>query len=238
MAKRIRARQFFGWFLVVLIIACAILVMRQGWLPARYTPLPAIDLANPDNWFVDWRLAELRYERGLCRSVMIEPVITASPIRDKPLQKGCGWVNAVRIKQAGGIRISVGRISCQAGAALALWLAHDVQPLAKKILQSPVRSISHLGTYSCRNIIGRKFWRKTRSQHATANAIDIASFKLKDGRRISVKRHWNGDDEKARFLHEVHARACRYFRVSLSPDFNAAHHDHFHFDRGPLSRCK
>jgi hypothetical protein len=24
----------------------------------------------------------------------------------------------------------------------------------------------------------------------------------------------------------------------LGPEYNAAHHDHFHLDRGPLMRCK
>jgi hypothetical protein len=26
--------------------------------------------------------------------------------------------------------------------------------------------------------------------------------------------------------------------VVLGPEYNAAHHDHFHLDRGPLMRCK
>ncbi len=238
MAKKRRRLRYFRWFLLALVLAGCTLVLRQGWLPARYTPLPAIDLANDNNWFADWRLAELKYERGLCRSVMIRPAIIARPVDDKPLSNGCGWVNGVRIKRAGGASISVGRISCEAGAALALWIAHDVQPLAKAILGAPVSSIKHLGTYSCRNIIGRPFWRKTRSQHATANAIDISGFKLANGSRVSVKKHWKGKGKKARFLRAVHERACRYFRVAIGPEFNSAHHDHFHYDRGPLSRCK
>ncbi|MGI9478102.1 MAG: extensin family protein, partial [Hyphomicrobiaceae bacterium] len=32
--------------------------------------------------------------------------------------------------------------------------------------------------------------------------------------------------------------ACHYFRVALSPAFNAAHRDHFHFDRGILWTCQ
>ena len=238
MAKRRRKTKLFRWLLLALVLTGGVLIMRQGWLPARFTPLRAIELTNPNNWLVDWRLAELKYERGLCRSVMIKPVVIASPIADKPLIKGCGWVNAVRLKRAGGTRISVGRITCEASAALALWITHDVQPLAKEILGSSVSSISHLGTYSCRNIIGRKFWRKTRSQHATANAIDISAFKLQNGSRVSVKKHWNAKGKKSRFLKAIHKRACRYFRVAIGPEFNDAHHDHFHYDRGPLSRCK
>lgn len=237
MAKRRRGR-IFRWVLLAVMAAIAVLTLREGWLPARYTPLPAVDLTNPNNWFVDWRLAELKYARGLCRSVMIPPTVTAKPVSDNPLQKGCGWVNAVRMTSAGGAQISLSRVTCEAGAALTLWIAHDVQPLAQEIFGSKVRSIQDMGVYSCRNIIGRKFWRKTRSQHATANAVDIASFTLADGKRIIVKRHWKDKGNKGKFLRAVHKRACRYFRVALGPDFNAAHSNHFHYDRGPLSRCK
>lgn len=236
MAKR-RFR-FFRWFLVALVIGLVVLTLRQGWLPARYTLLPAIDLANPNNWFVDWRLAELKDEKGLCRAVMIPPNVRAKSVSDRPLKKGCGWINAVRLSSAGGARISVRRVTCEVGAALALWMTHDVQPLAQEIFGSKVQSVQHMGVYSCRNIIGSKYLRKTRSQHATANAIDIGGFSLANGMRIRVKRDWKGGGKKARFLHEIHRRACRYFRVAIGPEFNAAHHNHFHYDRGPFSRCK
>jgi hypothetical protein len=77
-----------------------------------------------------------------------------------------------------------------------------------------------------------------RSQHAIANAVDIAGFVLADGRRIAVKGNWHADTAEGRFLRDVHRRACAYFRVVLGPDHNAAHHNHFHLDRGPLSRCR
>ena len=95
-----------------------------------------------------------------------------------------------------------------------------------------------MGVYSCRNIIGSKFWVTRRSEHAKANAVDIGAFRLKNGSTISVRKHWKGTGKKAQFLRAVHLGACRYFRVVLGPEFNRAHHDHFHFDRGPLWRCK
>ena len=33
-------------------------------------------------------------------------------------------------------------------------------------------------------------------------------------------------------------RACRYFRVAIGPEFNEAHWNHLHFDRGIFARCK
>ena len=40
------------------------------------------------------------------------------------------------------------------------------------------------------------------------------------------------------FLARVHESACRYFRVAIGPAYNAAHRDHFHYDRGPYTACR
>ena len=77
-----------------------------------------------------------------------------------------------------------------------------------------------------------------RSQHALANAVDIGGFRLENGLEINVARDWKGDDREARFLRAVHERACRYFRVAIGPDFNAAHWNHFHYDRGVMKTCR
>jgi hypothetical protein len=78
----------------------------------------------------------------------------------------------------------------------------------------------------------------TRSRHATAEAWDVAGFVLADGRRIRVARDWKGRSREARFLHELRDGACLYFDGVLSPDYNAAHRDHLHLDRGPFRMCR
>ena len=98
--------------------------------------------------------------------------------------------------------------------------------------------LGDMGTYDCRNIVGNPLWKGLRSQHATANAIDISGFTLADGRSISVLKDWKGEGKDAEFLHEVHRRSCRYFRVALGPNFNVAHANHFHFDRGLMWTCR
>lgn len=214
------------------------IIMRQGLLPAAWSPLPALDLGDSGAWLVDWRIAELKRDRALCMRVLKAPVISASPVSPSPYKDGCGWENAVRISNAGGASLSVGTVSCEVAAGIAMWLAHEVQPRALAILGSRVTSVQHLGSYSCRDVVGRKFLPSVRSQHATANALDIGGFRLADGRSISVLRHWSGTGAEARFLREIHARACRYFRLAIGPEYNAFHRDHFHYDRGYLSRCK
>jgi hypothetical protein len=237
-----RARKRIGrvLFLVLLVpIAAGVAVaFRHGVVPPAINPLPALDLGIANPWLVDWRLASLKHNPALCRRVLVSPHIEAQPIVDNPIHKGCGWINAVRMSQAGGVRAGFDKVACQAAAALALWLEHDVQPLALEMLGQRVASVQSFGSYVCRNIVGSRVWKNFRSQHAFANAIDIKGFNLADGRRIGVAKYWRGSGSEARFLHAVHGRACRYFRVVLGPDHNAAHHDHFHLDRGPFTRCR
>lgn len=237
-AQRRRRPRVRTGLLLALAAAIVFLVMRQGVLPTWLSPLPALDLSVPNAWFVDWRIAELKRDRALCARVLHLPVISAQPVPPNPIKNGCGWENAVRISSAGGASLSVGTVSCEVAAGIAMWLAHDVQPLAREIFGSRVTSVQHMGTYACRNVLGRKLWSDVRSEHATANALDVSAFTLANGRQISVARHWSGTGSEARFLREIHARACRYFRVAIGPEFNALHRDHFHYDRGILSRCK
>jgi hypothetical protein len=224
--------------LFVLIAAGTAFAFRQGLVAPYVNPLPLIDLATPRPWLVDWRLAGIRYYPSVCARTLKAPHIEAEPIADRPIEDGCGWSNGVRLYAAGGVRASFGQVTCETAVALALWLEHEVQPAAAEMLGQKVASIQSWGSYACRNIVGNRLWSGRRSQHATANAADIGGFTLADGRRISVRAHWRSEGAEGRFLRAVHARACPYFRAALGPDYNRAHHDHFHLDRGPFSRCR
>ena len=235
---RTRRPNTYHALLVALLLVAALFVVREGLLPNRWNLLAALDLAEPDAWFVDWRLAALRTDADACSKALRTPWIAATLVPDAPIKDGCGWINGVRLAEAGGAGLSVDRVTCELAAALALWLSHDVQPRAQEILGTKVASVQHFGGYACRNIKGNAAWENMRSEHARANALDIAGFVLTSGRQISVVRHWTGDGPEARFLRAVHAAACRTFRVSLGPDYNEAHRNHFHYDRGLFSRCK
>lgn len=224
--------------LLMLVFAATFAAFWFGMVPQRLSPFAPLTLDQPAQWFVDPKLAALRRDPALCQTVLRSPYAVASPIPDVPIEKGCGLRNAVRIGAVGGARLPADRLACEMAAALALWVEYEVQPTAQEHFGQRVQSISQMGTYACRNIVGNAFLAGVRSQHATANAIDIGGFTLTDGRHISVLRGWPGTSAEARFLREIHRRSCHYFRVSLGPDFNAAHKDHFHFDRGPLWTCR
>ncbi|MGH6866953.1 MAG: extensin family protein [Methyloceanibacter sp.] len=206
----------------------------SGIVPQALSPLSPLSLDKGDQWFVDLRLAALRRDPTLCRSILKQPYVNAIPVADNPPENGCGWANSFEFSEIGGARISVRPLTCEMAAALALWARYELQPAAMAIFGHPVVKIDHLGTYSCRNIEGKN----RRSEHASADAIDISDFTLRDGRKISVLHHWRSARLEATFLRRIQRAACRYFRVTLGPEYNAAHADHLHFDRSVFWSCR
>lgn len=231
-------RAVFQLVLVVLLSGATFGAFWFGLVPQRLSPFAPVSLERPPGWFLDPKLAALRRDPGLCQSVLKAPHIDATPVDDQPYKNGCGWINGVKFSMAGGARLGVEPITCEMAAAVTLWIEHEVQPAATSAFGKRVSSIEDMGTYDCRNIVGNSMWKDVKSQHASANAVDIAGFTLEDGRKISVLKDWPVKGAEAAFLRAIKGRSCGYFRVSLGPDFNAAHKNHFHFDRGPMWTCK
>jgi hypothetical protein len=231
-------RNFLRALLALLLVAVVFAAFWFGLVPQRYSPFAPIALDDPPTWFLDPRLAAMRNDPALCRAVLRAPHIVASPIPDMVQPNGCGWTNAVRISQVGGAEIGLEQLTCETATGLALWVEQDVQPLAVAMFGSRVVWMQDMGTYSCRNMIGNKRWVNMRSQHSLANAVDIGGFRLANGKQMSITRDYKADSPEGRFLREAHMRACRYFRVAIGPEFNEAHRDHLHFDRGIFTRCK
>ena len=197
-------------------------------------PWTELDLGRPIGAFTGRKLADLADEGPLCRDLLQRAGIAFVSLPARSAADGqCGYGDAVRFGSDGAVAIdyrpsNLGT-NCAVAAALALWEWHVVQPAALRHFGQQVEVIDHFGSYSCRRIYGRSegAW----SEHSTANAVDIAGFRLADGTRISVLRDWAGSDQEARFLRDVRDGACSLFSTVLSPDYNAAHRDHFHFDQ-------
>jgi hypothetical protein len=119
-------------------------------------------------------------------------------------------------------------LACPIVSALDGWFAGGVQPAAMKWFGVPVAEIKQISAYSCRGMNGQQGAKI--SEHAFGNALDIASFTLADGRRITVKDGWRGLPEEQGFLRDVHASACQQFSTVLAPGSNAFHYDHIHVD--------
>src|SRR5262245_26210170 len=120
-ARRRRPR-ILRTILLVLVLGGVAFAFRQGLVPSWLNPLPALDLGRANPWLADWRLAAMKYNPELCRRVLVAPYTDAQPIADSPPRDGCGWTNAVRMSQAGGVRAGFDKLTCEAATALALWL--------------------------------------------------------------------------------------------------------------------
>jgi hypothetical protein len=134
-------------------------------------------------------------------------------------------------------------MSCPLAEATRRWLMESVQPASLHHFRQPVRALRTLGTYNCRpiNTGGEEANSGRLSEHAFANALDVAGFTLADGREIALVRDWEGDAARRGFLRDVRDGACKAFRTTLGPEYNDLHRDHFHLDMarrpfGPVCR--
>lgn len=204
-------------------------LLRQRPQDLPWTPL---DLSQPVGLFTGRKLAALTGDRAQCLALLDRAGIAYTPMQPGGGDGRCGYADAVRLKpEQGMIGLSPVGVapSCPMAAALRVWEWQVVQPAAQRLFGQPVRTITHFGAYSCRRMYGRSSG--DFSEHATADAIDVSAFILADGRRISVVGDWKGEGKDAAFLHQVRDGACGLFSTVLSPDYNAAHHDHFHLDQ-------
>ncbi|MES1188447.1 MAG: extensin family protein [Myxococcales bacterium] len=120
---------------------------------------------------------------------------------------------------------------------MALGLARFEQVLneeAERYLGQEVARVEQGGTYNCRKMARFDLV----SEHSYANAIDIRSVTLKNGRKLSVLATFgrtNAEPQRpeARFWRSVANRLYDEgaFSVVITPFFDGLHKDHIHLDQ-------
>jgi hypothetical protein len=112
-------------------------------------------------------------------------------------------------------------------------MAGAVVSTADDLVPHGVVAMQHMGTYNCRVIAGTS----KLSQHASGDAIDFGGFRLEGGVTYTLKEHWEHDDTTpstpgGKFLYAAAHRWYDKFiwNIILTPNYNAAHDDHFHVD--------
>lgn len=151
--------------------------------------------------------------------------VDIAPIRDS---SACYIDHPVKVSTlARGVALKpAGTFNCQAALAAAEWLQEDAGPAARKRYLTGIAEVRNMSSYSCRRIRGSSTW----SEHSKGNALDIGSFKLKNGRVVVVERQ-NIFAFRARgFLNAARKGACDEFSTVLGPGSDADHADHFHLD--------
>ena len=154
-----------------------------------------------------------------------------------------GIANAVRLpKELNGVRMLVPPRSSKWGL-LDCRLALVLDDLTKLLAKHDIVAMSVGNFYRPWS----RLRKRVKSQHHYGLAADIVSFTLQDGRKLSVERDFQATIGEAvcgpdAVMHEVTDEAVRLrnvvcdvaraklFHHMLSPSFDAAHRDHFHWD--------
>jgi hypothetical protein len=159
---------------------------------------------EPDEWSDTEVIAALR--ECLRRLAPLGAEIeVAEPVR----QERCGAPAPVMLKRLGpgAARVELqppAMLNCAMVASLHTWVEKTLQPAAQELLGSQVVRIRNVSGYSCRNRVGTVFHADRLSEHALANAIDIAGFVTADGRTVDVLGQWG---PTARDLREQQEKA-------------------------------
>lgn len=130
----------------------------------------------------------------------------------------CMIKDAVRIESFPKTKLSGPvTLNCTTSLSLANWLE-----------EIEAKEVEHFGSYNCRKIYGTNIM----SEHSFGSAVDIASIN-----GISLRTEWKKNDANGEYLRQAGKVACKHFANALTPDYNAAHHDHFHLDNGYQRIC-
>jgi hypothetical protein len=220
-----------GAFLLATAAGAGFLV-ADAYLPPEHLPWKPLALDRPLGAATRTQL--LRSEGLACSDALRRGRLAFAEVAPSKSGGFCEVADAVRLRAA--LRPSGATMTCRQALAYALWERQVVQPAAAALFGTPVTAVEHYGSYACRTRYGREG--APASEHATANALDVAAFRLADGTRISVLDDWPDTTAKGQFLRRVRDGGCRIFSSALSPDYNAAHRDHLHLDMGGWRSCR
>jgi hypothetical protein len=164
-----------------------------------------------------------------CRLALSDAIAMAPSIPDVHGAGGCGGEDLVRLeavvlpdKHLVAVKPAA-ILRCAMATAIADWVRTDIAPLAAG-LGSIVTDLDNFDSFECR---GRnRAAGAPLSEHGRANALDVRSFKLANGRAISLTDRTVSRELRENVLHSV----CARFSTVLGPGSDWYHEDHIHLD--------
>jgi hypothetical protein len=225
-----------GKSLLTVVIIVAIATVGYRWLPSHYNPFVPLTLDDPPGKITQFKLRRLTPQE--CEALLSQAnqrrLIRTQPVADS--RGECPLNDVVRVRDFGPVSLNSSFLaSCPLALSSALYVSHQARPLTRGDLGSELTRIEHLGSFACRNIYHRPDAR--RSEHATAEALDISAFRLANGQRITVLNGWRSEKTQP-WLKAMLAASCGYYGNGLGPDYNAAHANHFHFGKRGYGLCR
>ncbi|QLK61659.1 extensin [Enterobacteriaceae bacterium Kacie_13] len=223
--------------ILIVLISFALWIAER--IPAAYNPMAPISVSDSPNLITRYKLRRLDNNPQGCLEAL-ERAQAAGAIQFTSVGNmggRCPLKDPVRVRGFGDVSLSSSYLaSCRLALSSAMFVSQVAKPLATEVLRSPLVRIDHLGSYACRNIYNKPNARL--SEHATAEALDIAGFRLKDGRQLTVLKQWSQTSGEGQFIHTLFTQSCLYFGNSIGPDYNAAHANHFHLGLRWFGFCR
>lgn len=126
---------------------------------------------------------------------LLAPIAADVEVSEPVKREQCGAPAPVLVRRigsgAGKIEINPPAVlNCAMVVSLHAWVEKSLQPAAREGLGSPIARLRNASGYVCRARNGHPLGTDKLSEHALANAIDIAGFITADGRTIDVARSW------------------------------------------------
>ena len=152
-------------------------------------PAPSTSTVEPRDLAL-WPETEIAAALRACTTLLADHTLqfeAQPPVR----QGSCGAAAPIKVSSVGRAAVSLqppSVMNCAVAAAVSRWVERVLQPAAQELLASPVVRMLGTGSYTCRNRNGAADG--PISEHAFANAFDVAGFVLADGRTINVLGGW------------------------------------------------
>jgi hypothetical protein len=164
---------------------------------------------KPDVWSEEEVIAALRECLRLLAPIAAD-VEVAQPLKHEQ----CGAPAPVALKRigsgAGKVEINPpATLNCAMVVSLHSWVEKTLQPAAQENLGSPIARLRNASGYACRARNGSPLNSDKLSEHAKANAIDIAGFVTADGRTVEVARFWGPTARDLREAERIAAERAR-----------------------------
>lgn len=225
--------------LFLLVVGVTTFPWLKSQLPEQYNPFIPLSVTDPPGLITQYKLRRLSKNQDACLAVLdrakADGFINFQTVASS--QGQCPLNGAVRVLNFGSVSLSSSFLaSCPLAVSTAMFVAQAASPMAQSVLGEKLTRIDHLGSYACRNIYHRAQGRL--SEHATADALDVANFKMSDGETVSVAGGWKQEGRESDFLHQVFATGCPFFGNIIGPDYNAAHANHFHLGMRWFGFCR
>lgn len=206
-------------------------------LPDAWHPLRPLQIADPVTPLTQYKLNNALLSGEHCLAVL-KTGAAFEVMEDLEASAQCYIRDRVKLRSVAGLEMSVLETRCQTALRLAMWAEHGIKPAAEEAFGQGVAQIAHNSSYNCRQMRTLSGGAGRMSTHATAESIDISGVVLADGRRLDLLSGWDAEDARGSFFRNIRDAACIWFRVTLGPEYNALHADHFHLQHTGWGLCR